>query len=785
MGLIWTGEHKGRHLYGDGNDGHDYKIEIYDHLASGTSRTFTLQGEGYRIQVEGGSRDFFVKLKPKTCEWTMIINTSELESFIDDISDSAPKRYSVKAYRDGAIKFIGWILTDQIMIEDMSMPYTFTLKAHCGLSTLDEYEYKDIDDTPLDGKRYLIDHVRQVLETTYIDELYLDAERILAIAIPYFETNFVTTQCTLSQTVVDHRAYTTYEEIKYAEWLEFDDGIHIPVRIPVLKTKIEAVDFVSCKEVIEDICQSFFSEMYQEDGVYHIIGKANYIANGYDIYYYTKAGGLTYTTKTSFNNIDRIDTIKKRGGKWTFLQPLKKLIIDQRLEIQRNIISGLTWDWLQNEEVADVLYLYATGDTRLSISIGLDILSVDANSNPPIQHWYLFDVKIQVGVWYLERDWLAFDDIGDPTYDETTWSSDTSAVYQILAYIDDPIAKIGSLKYVTQFETAAIPADGSLTVDINLNSIVRPNLTTLPLDGIFTEPFFNTNYDYDVDWTWKSYNNAIRVLSDNEDINEDARVFLRYENVLNLRSNETLKLSFRLGDDPGTTNVNRLQRSVVSFIEPFADTTAWTKVGIPTEKTLIQHVIDDMSSFRNKLVRIMRADILTTNASIEISTRLNYDSHAYIYFSGTTNTELETISGEWIEIIEEASGITKKDPKRYTGLQHIPLLNDIVNAGSPPGDGGGGGDGGTTPTPLQYAEFTGADLVALKYTNPDMYFPDPAVTSHKQIHAQWSVMRNLVEMEHVDTIVHPTQYKIDPDDEHSLIFMKAVAGDKYRVRKRK
>lgn len=753
----------------------NYKAEIIE-LAAGSDSSDELRASSCVIDFDSPS-DIYAPIRSKSASLTVLIEEAAHQTWLYALATAGPHEYMLKIYRDiggYALIFRGYLQFDELIFENRDYPYAATLTASDGLGLLAEFEYKTVGDAVLLGTYSVIGHIQQIFASSYLAELFTAGETMLAVSSAYFEDTHNTTQDGMSQAYLSHRAFTSYETTEHDVIVVVDlpdplDDISITTK----KTEIVSAEFKTCAEVLTIILEAFFCEIYQKDGYYHIVNKRNYQAVGWDIYKYSKSAFIVKTTENNSIAINQ-DNIVIMGGSWRFNHPVKKVYIRQQLQAQKNLISGLSWDFNENFEISNIANIDNRGQAVLDITLVWDLRSIDTTAAGfPASHFYRFRVKVVVGSKYLKRSFVEFDPDGKPTFEEMTWSASLSYV-DVICYDPDPSRWFGNFTYIEKFTTPEVPENGNLSMDVDLYEIMLPFSGTYPLNGIFSQSFFGTSYNYTYSWQWFNYKSTVRVVSKNEEVNINSRVYNEYEVLVNQRYSEIKKIETPIGDDPGGNSDYALKNWDGGVI--FTDTESWTIWGSGTSKELLQHVADDMAAFKGRVGWIKNIELLTLTDYIDYTHQLGYNGKVYRVLSGTFDCGTETFTGQLIERFAAGSASTTKKKIKKGGLH--PIFDDFINATI--------GDPDTAATPnINGAEFYGSDVLpGLEYTNTDIEFNDPAIYSDTWFNLNYDVMKNGVKMAHKAAgITHANHYRVKSTDKNTLEFFRLNAVDHIIIRK--
>ena len=781
--LVATIEHKSQHHFIQSTGGHDWKILLFNKSEDpDATKTLVFNRKAITISANGQSKNLFQRIVPTNIKFSIEIRDAADEAILNDIIAADENEYYVKVYRDDVFTFAGYVLRDQIIIQDSYFPYGVELQALDGLSLLSEYDYKAPDDTAFTGQATILEHVLNCLKTVYVDELYDDNQEILGVSLAFYENNMGDLLgCPAAQTRVDHQAFTEWEERTYYE-VEIRTILFLNIPFPVAVNVTEPVNFTNAYDVLEQILLLFNARIVYEQGVYHIVTLNNYVNASYRVFYYDKSG-VEQQAATWAHNIthDRGYTYATAGRTFTFLQPVKRVIIDHELGQIKNLIDGFVWNYENETIICGLTTLdHTTGDATLDINIPILLEPIERND---FDEWpnfrYLFKATIKVGDTWLKRTYDGADSSGEPLYSEVSWSTSEAWYYfaspKLLDYhatgqpfpvvnlslITPPIVSSGELCFGVEF----VAAFGSVIYSTS---------------GIFTSvDYVGDPYNFEFYFGYKAERGHVSVISEATDINQDAATFIRYTSDVALRNTKEIKEVIKIGDDAATQNNYRLQ---IHNGSDWVDSESWYLLGTPGALKIGALLAQSMASLRANLKRVMKGSFIFKERMCFPSTRITSDGYTYIQLLGGYNSELETVTnGEWIEVISspgkttiKASNKIQQAPTAVEGtksaLNTVNLIKQILN-----------GDQATAGY-NNYLEWSGADMVNNTYTTTGPNFPNPAAFTDTEINKKVLLTINGAEMRHGDYTQGRNIFTINPANLKEIKVNNVRATDFFKMR---
>src|SRR6056297_3123367 len=126
---IWTSEHKS-------DQDRDYKLSIIDSEGGTLIGEMLVNDRGFVLQDTGKGRTLHNRIIGKSLTFTVQVQNTNQEDFIESLATSEEGRYLVELERGTDVIFRGGITTDSVEIENFPKPYDFKLEAVDGLTLL-------------------------------------------------------------------------------------------------------------------------------------------------------------------------------------------------------------------------------------------------------------------------------------------------------------------------------------------------------------------------------------------------------------------------------------------------------------------------------------------------------------------------------------------------------------------------------------------------------------------------------------------------------------------------
>jgi len=170
---------------------------------------FYVKKEGLKISGQSRSRDVLTPLVTTKCSCTMLIDRIGVEDFITELIDSKEERFWLRVRRSSVVAFLGVIITDGIILEDLAYPYEFTFTAVDMLSRLQSVEL-DANLIPASNRSvYSINEFYDaIFDRTLVDEFYTPGSVLHEMYVHWrSDTHPNTTDFTWEMTGFDYKAF--------------------------------------------------------------------------------------------------------------------------------------------------------------------------------------------------------------------------------------------------------------------------------------------------------------------------------------------------------------------------------------------------------------------------------------------------------------------------------------------------------------------------------------------------------------------------------------------------
>jgi hypothetical protein len=640
-----------------------YSVFIFDEDYTGDVQTVMLQDVAISYpQGEGNRFDTILSARASA---KIIINTSDLATFVEDLAGAQEGRFLMQLWKGIAPVFIGYILPDLATEEDTTTAIggILDLQATDGLARLKTIDYSN-NGTAYGGEDTFIAHALKCLnKLTTISGFYPSENYILKTLVNWHSDKYTYSSGIdpLLQSRTPHRAFYSVDSRGNYK-------------------------FKSCFDVLQEICKAWGCRMFYADYAFWIVQVNEMSADATKTaFVYTKTGGASTESidfRKDHDQNNPTELIRIAGGVYRFLPPLMKVQVDYRHIQTRNLLAGETFAYDTAPDPFDAGSVDDFGTlARLSVN-ALITYRAENRDDPPgvVGLWFIFAFRIQVDDLYLDRQ--VFFTGGVPDYGLTSWTGSTSGRYEIAVYVPE---NEEDNYYQASFVTPNLPVSGTLIFDVTLDQVFNASGTE------YVTPV--------ADYVWAVNNLYVEHLYEGTlDSQSDIRRFVATNDTPD--NSAMIELTTIIGDGIGMNSPGHIE--VQNDADEWVLSEGW-RVGnsgsyVAFSALLAQEII------RGQLTPVRRFQGRYNNYGTSIYSMLNSIDRAdgiMLPAGGTFSPAIDDINGEWFFNTPAASG--------WTLEPFVDIAPDSSGGGGNIGGGSGGGStGGTTPPVRIYKQsFTG------------------------------------------------------------------------------
>ena len=641
-------------------------IDDADYVGSATDFSMT----DLRVEWRGEPDQNNPRFSPiigSECSMTLVINSTTLETFAEDLFGADEGRFSVRLtnlYGGSLVYFewYGYILPDLITLQDVPVTdpgYELTIKATDGLGRLKSIDYNNAGVT-YTGKDTFIGHILNCLnKLDFVGTYFTSGKSVLRTVVNWHDSRwtYAATTNPLVKSRVSHAAFYHKD------------------------TKGNIV-YKSCYDVLKEIARAWGARfMFSGSGFWLI--QPNEYASGVTTKrffgYQPNGTGATSTDDFSIDNIPgsgSSEILRFSGGTWQFFPALKSVQVDYQHIAAQNLIPGAVWsDTISPVTTYTVDYIDSgLGTATLSFE-GLINGTTTFLIGTPEAHFIVFELYIDVGNRYLSRTVSISG--GFANYGTASWSLSDTARYQIAV----PVIPYGNGQFAqgVNFITPPLTANGELAIKFELDS-----LDIYDTDGNGINGSGDISVSYDLSGAYLEYiGNG--VFSDQSDI-------YQFGADNDASASTKVELTTLIGDGPNLVSPGHIETEDDASAWDLA-AGEWTVGGAGTAKAhsqlLVNEIIKGQLSPVRRMVSMSFQDLTGGLDPLLPHRCITYDSGNWVAESLTYDCKTDIISGEWFKI-QSASTYTERDQK------FVP--KDSSSGAPTSGSSGGTQSGGTTPT---------------------------------------------------------------------------------------
>lgn len=653
-----------------------YTVWLMDSEYASTPTLCTL--ENVIINYDGQGNERNQAIIGASCNVGLVIDSTDIETFLDDITGSAEGRFTVAIIEGldfSSVKFMGYVLPDLITRPDRHEKENpvMQLKATDGLSRLKAIDYNN-SGSPYSGYETILAHIFNCLnKLTAITSAYNSSQAFLKMIFNWYEDSrtYSATENMLTKTRNNHVAY--YEIDSKGNY-----------------------NYKTCYEVLTEICEAFGMQIFFSDGTFWIrqIGELAVGAiNNKRVFTYSKTQSESVSNielRISNYQADLDEEICKLsrliGGQWSHFAPLRKSIVRYAHRSSVNILAGKTFVDDSPAVTYETIDSYG-GTAKLSFTGTLRI-TIDGGIVSTFPCFAVFEFTIKIGAnQYLQR-FVSFSG-GGYNIGVATWSA-SSTVFEIVEGIG--LADY-ELTFPISFLTPEIPASGDLEFDINFGGLFDTNGDAISFAQIATSWTFENLYLELL---------GIGAFSGQADITE-------YSSSNDTTTNsQTLEVDTILGDGPGLTSPGHLMVQKDNTVWEISD--AWRVGDSGIYDNISQLLANELIKGQLTPVKKFTGTFRYEREQYEAWKIIDIYGEYFVFNGGAFDLKRDRVTGEWYKI-QSATDYTENTPiERPSGAGGG---SGTPSATIPTNPGGGGS---STQFRRFKQKFTGATTNAFTIT---------------------------------------------------------------------
>jgi len=273
-----------------------WDISIIDTSYSGAALEMVLDRGGTAIEVSYNTteNELHNRIDTMNARMTIVNNSADIQSLFEDLIEAEENRFYIQIERDGSPYFIGKVIPDDMVLQDMLNP-PLTINAIDGITDLKNIEYDAAYET-----KTIKDFIIYCLNKLGVSALYGGAEAILM------------TQTNLTPNIA--MSYTNLFAIMKCNHYFYE-------------VKNEIKKPLSCYDVLNELCGRCYCKLYYENGRWNFTGMEGNFENRTGSYIFYAKDGSTISGTSPGNTIIELDDYGLYGGAYRFKGAYNKVVL--------------------------------------------------------------------------------------------------------------------------------------------------------------------------------------------------------------------------------------------------------------------------------------------------------------------------------------------------------------------------------------------------------------------------------------------------------------------------
>ena len=654
----------------------DWRIEIHDSQHVGDSTEFRISDRGGELTYRGDGGELTSPILGSSFSFDMMIQDATHEDLITDLVSSKEGRFTVKVLRDIEFYWAGVINAPDVVYEDEYYPYSFTVSAVDGLALLRNYEYRqEITsstkwETKYEGQSNIVAIIARCLKKLpHIETHFSDLEKFIITAVNWYsdgQGSITSTSDPLYEHYIDNRAFGSGQAS--------GNGT-----------------FLSCYEVLTDICTAFYARIALVDGSFlmeqyeHRSTTIGSPANYSRYYPYGIDGPVAYTLPTSQDIGQGTALPKLNGGTYSLSPPLRDVRVTQKVDALANLIGGFITDSAA-PATAIAGSVYGNGGlsyVRFTAGVEWSLTNVDLADKA---YFAIFALTLKIKDKWAKRE-ITFN--GVTTWDNSsiTWesSADTIKIPIEVQWPESGETWTGQGGVNLFFRCDSGFDYGDLTVSFDLEQLQYHD--PAGAGTVIIDPA-----DYELDWALKDpycviQNSAKGLIGNSLPVVYPKAV--TYQVNGDSDNTEEKEIKTIIGDRTGAV-LNQWGGLLYLDGSDYVYTSQWGNRNGTRDRIFSQLLAQRYLSSMYYPRKIFRGTIVGN--TLAVGTPVEYDGEVYILTNGTYSTVRDELNGEWLRLAYTAAEFSYEDPEYDTGDYEA----SGPGGGSASGGGGGSIDNGGT-----------------------------------------------------------------------------------------
>ena len=226
-------------------DGTEYRVTLFVDGYSGAVDTFDLRQ--LKITYKGDSNNIHHPVLASSAVITFSVPNSTIKAVFTGLVGAAEEDYRIKIEKGSGndLFWAGFVIPDQVVMQDRPYPYDFAITAVDGIGRLKGKDYTGTG-TEWEDETTILQHLYNVLSFIPVDDFWGASDVYLKARNQIFEDQHAEgeTVSPLPLTRVNHRVFIKVD-------------------------KAGLVKYKTAYQVLVELCNTFASRFYLSGGVYH------------------------------------------------------------------------------------------------------------------------------------------------------------------------------------------------------------------------------------------------------------------------------------------------------------------------------------------------------------------------------------------------------------------------------------------------------------------------------------------------------------------------------------
>lgn len=611
------------------SNGKQYKIEIHQTGFVGTTTSFNVAEDGFKLEYSGETDDIVSPIIGSKCVVSAYNNVGAFDTFMNKLLVRQDDEFFMKILLHDGVDYndtfwSGIIMQDLITDNDVSKPRIVEITATDGIGFLANEEYTSTGFTTIQNVIF------KAMQSIGLSEIYSSTEHFLGTIVNVWDTNM-----TFAKTTTDVSTLIRFDSRVYQD-KEEDGTIIYPKYLDILR----------------ELCVAFGARFYQRDGIFYFEQYLEREASSRYVTTYQYDGTKVSTASVSDDvTLDQTTAggARMAGNTFTFLPALQKVSVSFNQSRASNLLAN-NIHFTDSTTRQNIGFVPNTDNGRLQLETRLEY-QLTLNTTPPsvAQEWWQPVWKMEVRIedannigtfYYLKREYAPTGLAGAPIYGPTTW--ETSASHY---YIDGGLGLNEAtglfLSGSANIATPPLPVSGDVEIDIDWVNVYDDQQAVQSIPSYFDE-------------TRISIMSKVVYLNDTGALSE-VEVFSATNTDSRINSNLNLDLGqLRISDAAG------MQGSFFVYNgSAWVRSTLWRRDDTGTFIGLFKMLTSEILSLHRSPVERYDGTII---ASESFGMKYIFDSSNWLMMRGTYNANIDQWNGEWFKFNKQTSNITIDTP---------------------------------------------------------------------------------------------------------------------------